>query len=456
MIDGPYLQVDGLEAAERPLDCAQPLVGTHGLLGIKLGRGHARAHDVQPVEGGLGGDGLGVATVGERGLGDVEHEVLGHLVLRNDLADAKRDRLLALEPALLALRGGDNGGEQGFGGLEQRLAFVRPLGGQALIAAHNQPLARIGIAADFGQVGVVEHRALHRAGAHQLADRGRAQRRDPIEPRRGDLLTDTRFGEHPAVADEHHPLQAKAPAQLLELRSHGGGVGGVALEDLDRDRTPLAVAQQPEHDLQLPSLAITRVAALGQRTAPSLEVRGAQVVEHQGAVAQVALGQTLLDGALALEQPVHRGVELVFVDAVDAEHLGQRVAGGVGGEPPRGGELRAWGEDSGDDKRDGALAFGRGGRGDEALEAQLAQGAEHRGDVAVRARAEDVEGGGEVGDGGAAFEQDSEPFDEGGGPFGEVGQCALADFAGVAIGLAKQDGGWGVAVGDGLDVHGYQ
>ena len=61
--------------------------------------------------------------------------------------------------------------------------------------------------------------------------------------------------------------------------------------------------------------------------------------------------------------------------------------------------------------------------------------------MAVRTRADDVESGGEVGDGGAAFEEDSEPIDEGGGPFGEVGQGALADFAGVAVGLTQEDGG---------------
>ena len=61
-------------------------------------------------------------------------------------------------------------------------------------------------------------------------------------------------------------------------------------------------------------------------------------------------------------------------------------------------------------------ALGRGGRGDETVEAQLAQRSEHRGDMAVGARADDVEGGGEVGDGGAAFEQDAQTLDEGGGP----------------------------------------
>ena len=46
------------------------------------------------------------------------------------------------------------GGEQRFGRLQQRPAFVRPLHRQAVIAAHNQPLARIGIAAVFRQVGL--------------------------------------------------------------------------------------------------------------------------------------------------------------------------------------------------------------------------------------------------------------------------------------------------------------
>ena len=180
-----------------------------------------------------------------------------------------------------------------------------------------------------------------------------------------------------------------------------------------------------------------------------------QVVEHQRAVAQVASGQTLLDGALALEQPVHGGVELVFVDALDAEHLGEGVARGVGGEPARGGELRAWGEDARDNEGNGAFAFGRGGGGEGAVEAQLAQRSEHCGDVAVGARAGDIEGGGEVGDGGAAFEQDSQSFDHHGRPLRQVGEGAFTDLAGLAIGFAQQDGGRGVSIGDGLDVHGY-
>jgi hypothetical protein len=41
-----------------------------------------------------------------------------------------------------------------------------------------------------------------------------------------------------------------------------------------------------------------------------------------------------------------------------------------------------------------------------------------------------------------------------GRPGGEVGEGAFADFGAFADGLAEEDGGRGVAVGDGLDVHG--
>ena len=75
--------------------------------------------------------------------------------------------------------------------------------------------------------------------------------------------------------------------------------------------------------------------------------------------------------------------------------------------------------------------------------------------MAVGARAGDIEGGGEVGDGGAAFEQDSQSFDHDGRPLRQVGEGTFTDVAGLAIGFAQQDGGRGVSVGDGFDVHGY-
>ena len=46
-------------------------------------------------------------------------------------------------------------------------------------------------------------------------------------------------------------------------------------------------------------------------------------------------------------------------------------------------------------------------------------------------------------------------LDHHGRPLRQVGEGAFTDLAGLAIGFAQQDGGRGVSVGDGLDVHGY-
>ena len=75
--------------------------------------------------------------------------------------------------------------------------------------------------------------------------------------------------------------------------------------------------------------------------------------------------------------------------------------------------------------------------------------------MAVGPRAHDVEGVVEAGDGGAALEQHAQALDERRGPFGEVGEGAFFDLAGVAEGLAQEHGGRRAAVGDAFDVHGY-
>ena len=62
---------------------------------------------------------------------------------------------------------------------------------------------------------------------------------------------------------------------------------------------------------------------------------------------------------------------------------------------------------------------------------------------------------GVAGDDGGALEQHAQALDERRGPFGEVGQGAFVDLAGVAEGLAQEHGGGRVAVGDAFDVHGY-
>ena len=67
--------------------------------------------------------------------------------------------------------------------------------------------------------------------------------------------------------------------------------------------------------------------------------------------------------------------------------------------------------------------------------------------MAVRKGALDVEGVVEAGDGGAALEQHAQALDERRGPFGEVGQGAFVDLAGVAEELAQEHGGGELRLG---------
>jgi hypothetical protein len=78
--DRADLEIGGLDRAERPLDAAQDLVCFDGgSIVEQLGR-QAGAHDVDTVEGGFLGDGVGLAAELEAGLPDGQLEVLGHLV----------------------------------------------------------------------------------------------------------------------------------------------------------------------------------------------------------------------------------------------------------------------------------------------------------------------------------------------------------------------------------------
>jgi hypothetical protein len=74
--------------------------------------------------------------------------------------------------------------------------------------------------------------------------------------------------------------------------------------------------------------------------------------------------------------------------------------------------------------------------------------------MAVGSGALNLEGGG-GGDEGLAFEEAAEGVDLGGGPSGKIGEGSFNDTAIKTRGFAEEDGGRGVAVGDGLDVHGY-
>ena len=86
----------------------------------------------------------------------------------------------------------------------------------------------------------------------------------------------------------------------------------------------------------------------------------------------------------------------------------------------------------------------------------MRSGPEDGGDVAVGQRAADDDGVGLGRDDASALEQGAQPLDQIARPFGQVGEGPLLDLSVRAIGFAEQQGGRRVAVGDGLDVHGYE
>ena len=231
---------------------------------------------------------------------------------------------------------------------------------------------------------MVEQRRGDGAGSDQLADGRCAQRGDPAQPvDAGEVLADAGRGQHPAVADEHHAVEAESGADLVDLRGDGVGVAGRAFEDLDGDRTPGGRTEQTEDDLERALLAVAAVAALGEFAVRSLDVAGGQVVEHQGVFLEVALGEALLDGCLALDEPVHCGVQLLRVDGAEVEHLPERGDGAFGRQGAGGGELRLRVDDAGDEQCEDEVAVAAGASGEQGGESELADGGEHGGDVAV-------------------------------------------------------------------------
>jgi len=91
VVDRAQVQVDGLDRAEVAFDVGELFVGGDRGGGVEALGGHAGADDVDAVQRGLGGDLLDAAGDGQGGVGDLEVEVFGHLVLVDQRAGLERD-----------------------------------------------------------------------------------------------------------------------------------------------------------------------------------------------------------------------------------------------------------------------------------------------------------------------------------------------------------------------------
>lgn len=83
----------------------------------------------------------------------------------------------------------------------------------------------------------------------QRADRSALERRDPADALDCLHLVDGLLGDHAAVADHHHPLDAELTAQTLDLGHERLAVGGVALVHRHGYRAAARIGEQAVVDL---------------------------------------------------------------------------------------------------------------------------------------------------------------------------------------------------------------
>jgi len=154
----------------------------------------------------------------------------------------------------------------------------------------------------------------------------------------------------------------------------------------------------------------------------------------------MAFGQRGLDGGLALQQPVQRGIELVLIDLAEAEHFTKARCGGVRGQRTGGGELGRWIEDPADQQGKDEIAAAIAVKAEDTVKPNLMSGAECGGDVAVRQAPGDSKRVMFGGDDGTPLQYAAQAFDVRCGPIGEIAQGALTDPAVLSIALAQENG----------------
>jgi hypothetical protein len=254
---------------------------------------------------------------------------------------------------------------------------------------------------------------------------------------------DLRLCQHATIADQYHVRQAEPLRERLHLVGDGLGIPGVAGIDPHGDGPTVGVGERAVDDDREPGLAVAIVPEAGQRAGLALVVTAGDVVEHQRPVSQVSLGQLLLDRRLALQQPVHRVVELILVGIGDVQLLGQSGVMPVSGV----GQFGAGKHQSFDDHGDNQIAPpGRLG-GDDLIEAELTDHLQDGLDMPVRQRASDLEGFG-GGNERLALERAFDDLDKVIGEMGEVAEGLVGDGLSLADGTPEQMGDVGLTFVD--------
>jgi hypothetical protein len=174
---------------------------------------------------------------------------------------------------------------------------------------------------EFEQVAFVEEPQLQGPLAGQHTQAAGFQCGNPLQPALGPERIDMGLGDHATVAHQHHLIDAEALAQLRDLRHERLRIGGVALKHRDGNRHAARIGKQSIVDLQLAALAVAVVAQGGQLAGAALEVARTQVIQQEAAGLQVTLRELALDGILALEQPIHCGIQRLFVTDIELKQF---------------------------------------------------------------------------------------------------------------------------------------
>src|SRR3972149_1735161 len=161
VVNGPELEVHGLERAKRALHLAESLVAANRIVRAHPILGKAGADHVDAVEYGLSGNLVPVDCEVERG-----------------------------------------------GRLEEPCALVSPPLGELGVATGDQSLGGKVRVGQLEQVTLVEESELQGASLQELANRLGAKRRDPVDAVELSQRVDLLLGDHAAVADQHKAGEA--------------------------------------------------------------------------------------------------------------------------------------------------------------------------------------------------------------------------------------------------------
>ena len=270
----------------------------------------------------------------------------------------------------------------------------------------------------------------------QGLDRRRAQRGHPVEPSRFEVLSDARLSDHPAVADQDHPVELETLFELANLRRQRAGITDITVKHLDRHGAALGGTQQPVDDLPLARFAVSAIAILCQWATAALEIAGGQIVEHQAAALEMTPGEGALDLGLRRQQEIEREIEFVLVDLAELEDGSQRMRRRRHrAELARGDQFGGRLDHAGNDHRQCQLREPAWPARQQVVKTELARHAEHRGDMTVWQRALDLKAirGSRHG---LVFQNPGQRLDLGLGPARQVGQRTGLDPVADAIALA--------------------